>query len=422
MSGVVSALIESIDEHNSRIFKSSLLFALFFIAFTVLFAGQAFAGTISVSSEPIARGSVTPGYDDLVLQAVTMHTETNTAQFYGITINEFGTSSATSTVSQFRFFRESNNIGRLQIGADTTVTVSPTFFDAETVNFQLTAPVTITTSETTFYIVYSIDNTATTGFTIGSNLVDEGSISVGAGDAVSPFTNLSSREITVVPTPHATDIEPSPFSAQTNLCQLCHAVHIAPDFRESYGFTSETVNRFTLTQPYFEAPTAINTMDSDAYNALCFNCHDGTGSATDIKSLYNDVSVNYAGHETSSTGTSITGFKPPPSGETYSAGKKMPCMVCHDIHGSELNNYKMMSDSLYEYSTDNGWVDPNDNGRIDFGNEPCEVCHASTDDTTRTIEVMGIDLHDIPVTHEDTDTYSGDCISGGCHGDPHALD
>jgi hypothetical protein len=398
------------------------MLVLFVFAFVLLLSGQSFAATVHVSSDPIARGSVTPGYDDLVLQAVTMRMDSDTAQLQGFTINEFGTASATATVSQLRLFSETNGIGDLQIGSDTSITVAPTLFIGESTNFTLSAPLTITDTDTTLYIVYSIQNTAQTGYTVGSSLSNDTAITLSVGNTVAPFANLNSREISVVQTPHATDIEPTPFSDQTNLCQLCHAVHIAPDFRDSYGFSTATVNKFSLTQPYFEAPSAINTVSSDAYNALCFSCHDGTGSATDVKGLYNSTTVDFAGHETSETGTSTTGFKAPPAGQSYSANKKMPCLVCHDLHGSEQGNYKIMSDSLYTYSTTNGWVDPNANGRIDFGDEACVVCHTYTDDATRTPEVMGIDLRDIPLTHEDTTTYSGDCISAGCHNNPHALD
>jgi hypothetical protein len=412
---------ESIRKNCCRLSRVNVL-VFFVFAFILLFSGQSFAATVHVSSDPIARGSVTPGYDDLVLQAITMRTDSDTAQLQGITINEFGTASATSTVSQLRLFSETNGIGGLQIGSDTSMTVAPTVFVGESTNFTLSTPLTIADTDTTLYVVYSIRGTAQTDYTVGSSLTNETAITLSVGNTVAPFTSLNSREISVVQTPHATDIEPTPFSDQTNLCQLCHAVHIAPDFRDSYGFSTETVNKFSLTQPYFEAPSAINTTGSDAYNALCFSCHDGTGSATDIKGMYNSATVDFAGHETSETGSSTTGFKAPPAGQSYSANKKMPCLVCHDLHGSERGNYKIMSDSLYTYSTTNGWSDPNANGRIDFGNEACQVCHALTSETTRTVEVMGLNLKDIPATHESTDTYSGDCISAGCHNNPHALD
>jgi hypothetical protein len=413
---VISIQAKAAYENISK-YRGVVTLVLLLSAFLFAFNGNAFAATVHVSSDPIARGSVTPGYNDLVLQALTMRTDSETAQFTAISINEFGTGDATATVRALRFFKETNTLGGLQIGSDSTVTVSTNVFSADTTNFLLSSPEIIDTTNTTFYIVYSIETDTPYDVSIGSNLINQNSITLSAGNTVTNFTNLSSREIMIVATPHATDIEPTPFSEQTNLCQTCHSVHIAPDFRESYGFSSTSVNKFTLSQPYFEAPSAINTSSSDSYNALCLNCHDGTGSATDIKSKYNSVAVDYPGHLTANDGTQTVGFKPPPSGESYNANLKMPCLICHDLHGSELGNYKIMSDSLYTYSVSSGWTDTD--GRIGFGDEPCLVCHIRAGDNTRSTTVMGISMDALPITCEETTTAN--CINAGCHNDPHEL-
>jgi len=390
------------------------------ICFFVMLTDIAWANAVLVGSEPVKRGSVTPGSERVVMQTLTLKTDSDSAQLTSVKLNEFGTSDATPTISSVKIYKETNGVGGLQFSGtpDTLLNTTPQTFDADETVFTFETAQVITTSPTTYYIVYSISKSAITNEspTVGSRLNDETYLSVSAPAKVEAFTNLQSREITVVAVPHGSPSNPDAFTA-TNLCQTCHAVHLAPEFGPEFNLTGENRTRRILVQPYFESPSVVNNYPADTYNALCFSCHDGTGASTDIKGLYNttDPNIEYAGHETTRTGSITEGYKPPPSGQQYNAGVKLPCMVCHDAHSSDKANYKMLADNLYDYAINNGWVDPNENGRIDSGDEACLVCHKRSTETERTSIVFGISL-DLPPSHDE----HADCLT--CHNNAHALD
>lgn|GEM_PF-3598012 len=384
------------------------------------------AGTISVSSEPAARGSVTPGTGKLLMQRLVLRTDAGTAQWSAIKLSEFGTSDASPTIEAVTIYKETNGVGDLQFSgtADTTVSASPPTFGADETVFTFGAAQALSETPQTFYIVYKVSKLANTsgGRTIGSRLSDQTYII--ADSTVGAFTNLQSRELTLVSSAHATDANPSPFSSTTNLCQTCHAVHLAPDFGPEFNLTGGDRTRRILKQPYFESPAVLNYYPSDTYNALCFSCHDGTGSNIDIKSKYNSTNPNikYPGHRTKRESTETVGYKPPNAPPNkYFVGTKLPCMLCHDIHTSNRKSHKMLADKLYEYAVAQGWQDPNDNGRIDSTNdEMCVVCHMRPNETTRTaMIVFGYRL--ILPSKPGHDANISGCTNSLCHGNVHEL-
>jgi hypothetical protein len=404
--------------------------ALLAVLFTICLAGPALAAAVTVTSASEKRGSVTPGLDKVLMQSISLRTDTGTTQFSAIKLNEFGSADAVATISAVKIYKETNGVARLQTSGasqDTLLSTNPSTYSSETNTFTFSTAQTLTTSLTVFYIVYDLKATAPTSTTIGSRLVDKNSITVSAGDTVIAFAYLQSREITVVSLPHGsvTADNPSPFSASTNLCQTCHAVHLAPNF-EDQGLTGANATRRLLTQPYFESPAVVNNdtlgggNPSDVYNALCFTCHDGTGSSTDIKSKYNG-NARWAGHETKFGSSVTTGWKPPKTLPGYDAAVKMPCMVCHDVHTSSTTSYKMLADGLVAYAKGQGWQEEPDyvNNRVDNNNEMCLVCHRRPNETSRTAsEVMGIDM--TIVGHEEGQKSTDPCTN--CHTDVHALD
>lgn len=397
--------------------------ALFLV---LLLPATVWAGTISVASEQVKRGSATPGMDKIVMQRLVLKTDSGTAQWSSIKLSEFGTSDATPTIESVKIYKETNGVGDIQFSgtADTSITAAPVTFSTEQTVFTFSAAQTLSVTPQTFYIVYHINPLANTsgGQTVGSRLADESYII--ADSTVEAFTNLQSREITLASTPHATGANPSPFASTTNLCQTCHAVHLAPDFGPEFNLTGSDRTRRLLNQPYFESPSVVNYYPSDTYNALCFSCHDGTGSNIDIKSMYNSTNpaIERPGHKTANESTQTVGYKPPTAEPfKYFVGTKMPCMVCHDIHTSSKNNYKILADNLYDYAIGQGWEDPNANGRIDADNdETCLVCHRRSEETTRTASIVfGYDLSLLsrPEHVEGVST----CTDAACHGDPHEL-
>ena len=423
----------SISIHAGRLPARLLIIVPLAICFMIIFAGIAWADTVMVSSEPEARGSVTSGEDNIVMQRLTLKTGTGNAIWTSLKINEYGTGNATVNVLQVKIYKETNSVGDIQfnISPDTVVPTTPNTatFSAEETDFTFETPQTISTTPDTYYIIYTLSTSADASGspTIGSRLVDQNSITIdttggNSDDIVQNFANLQSHELTLVQTPHGTDVDQSPFSSTTNLCETCHAVHLAPDFGPDFGLTGSDATRRLLVQPYFESPSVVNSKSSDIYNALCFSCHDGTGAGTtvekNIKGLYNSTDTTYTGHQLRVNGTLTTGWKAPPSGQQYNTGVKMPCMVCHDVHTARLGNYKMIADSLYDYAVQNGWNDPDSNNRITDSNESCQVCHKSPTETTRTVEVMGVNIGALPTGPFVDHTGISSCLS--CHGYSHA--
>lgn len=409
---------------KARIPGRRLTVTLLAVLFTLSFAGPALAAAVTVTSSPEKRGSVTPGLDNVVMQKISLRVSTGTTQLTALKLSEFGTADAAATILAVKIYKETNGAAKLQTGGitpDTQLSITPTAFSAESNTFTFSVAETLSAIPTTYYIVYDLKPTAPVGTTIGSSLVDKDSVTVSSEDSVNGFTNLRSREITVVGLPHASVAgnSPSPFSKSTNLCQTCHAVHLAPNFEDT-GLTGTETARRLLTQPYFEKPSIVNTANSDVYNGLCLSCHDGTGAGTDIKSKYNS-GARWAGHLTKNPSTFDTGWKAPPAGQSYDAGKKMPCMVCHDVHVSSTTSYKMLADGLVSYAKGQGWQEEPGyvNNRVDKGNEMCLVCHRRPTETSRTTSsVMGIDM---TIVGHETDAKSTDpCTS--CHADVHALD
>lgn len=405
-------------------FARRLMAMLLAVLFTLSFASSTLAAVVTVTSAPEKRGSVTPGFDGVLMQSISLKTDSGTTQFTAVKISEFGSADAVATILAVKIYKETNGVAKLQTSGtpDTLLSVNPSTYNAETNTFTFSAAQTISTSPSVFYIVYDLKSTAPTGTAIGSRLLDKDSIIISAVDTVTAFAYLQSREITVVTLPHAsvTANQPNPFSAATNLCQACHSVHLAPSFEDT-GLTGANAGRRLLTQPYYESPAIVNSHSSDKYNALCFTCHDGTGSSTNIKAKYNDTRARWAGHLTKFASSVTTGWKAPKSLPAYNAAIKMPCMVCHDVHASSSGNYKMLADGLLAYAKSQGWQEYTGtvNNRIDGNEERCVVCHRRPSETLRTTShVMGINISTL--TGHENYPRTNPCTD--CHPDVHALD
>lgn len=404
------------------------IFGLIFLCQTLGFA-EISSIQLQVSSEPTARGAVTvnsssPSEQNYVaMQAITMQTNVDSATVTALRISEYGSGTAATNVANVYLYKETNGRGGFQgpespsVPSDTLIPMYPETFlsGSEEITFTLSSSEVVTTTPVTYYIVYTVKNTARVGTTVGSRLADESAVAVDPGATVAPFTNLESRLLTIVSSPH------EDFSSATNLCQACHSIHLAPDFSNettlpagnAVGLSTNSI----LNKAYLENPDAVNNYDHKTYNLLCEACHDGTGASSDIKSVYDNASSESAGHKTKNAGTQTAGWKPPLTGKQYNAGVKIPCMVCHDAHGSTKGNDEMLSDGLYDYAISVGWQEETStaNGRIDGNDEKCLVCHRRSNETTRTQSVvMGTTLN-LPTNHDS----KARCISGGCHVDPH---
>lgn len=407
---------------NTRLKHIGFALSLISVTAVVLFGllsetAMAADPKLVVTPQPIARGSVTLGQDYIGVQSITMQADTGNINVTAITINEHGDGTASTNIESAYLYKETNSRSGFQgpnspgVTPDTLLQTQTFPAGEETVTFGSLSE-TISTTPVAYYIVYTLRNTATVGSTLGSRLTDASAITVDIPATVSPFANRESRLLTVVTTPHSG-------YGQTNLCATCHLTHLAPDFSNETTLTAGTENSTNriLNKAYLESPDVVNTTSHQTYNLLCEACHDGTGANTNIKSHY-DGSAKVPGHFTKRASTKDAnspnpGWSPPPAGKQYNAGVKIPCMVCHGVHGSNKSNHKMLADGLYDYALGTGWTDPNGNGKIDNDDERCVVCHEpatnSTTESTRTGTVMGIDMT-MPTTHDRT----SNCL--GCHG------
>ncbi|MCL5292038.1 MAG: hypothetical protein M1548_05855 [Actinobacteria bacterium] len=382
---------------------------------------------VTVTSQTVARGSVTAtataGQDYVVMQAITLKTNSGNASWTGFTLTEYGSGTATTNVANVYLVKETNSKAGYQspqepvASLDTTITITPATYSAESQAFTLTTAETINTTGATYYIIYNIKNTATVGTTVGSRLADQTAITVGAPYTVVSFTNLQSNLLTVVSTPH------TGFANSTNLCETCHSTHLAPDFSNDTTLPAAGVNstRRILNKAYLESPSVVNNYDHKTFNLLCEACHDGTGAVKNIKADYepdSDPAKNTEGHQLWRESTQTIGYKPPPAplpANKYNIGAKIPCMVCHDAHGSTKGNSKMLADGLHTYATSKGWSDGGD-GKITAGtDEICLVCHKRSGDAARESTVLGIDL----IISNATQNHSSITGCTGCHGKVH---
>ncbi|MCL6471565.1 MAG: cytochrome c3 family protein [Firmicutes bacterium] len=408
---------------------SYILLILVATAAICILPQAALAAQLTVISEPVARGSVTTnassGQTYIPMQAITLMADSGSITVTAIQIAEYGDGVASTNIANVWIYKETNSRAGFQspnapdITPDTLVATSPGTFQSgeETTTFSFTVSQTVTTEPSVYYIVYKIKNSATVGTTVGSRLENESAILVSGGDTVAAFSNLQSRLLPIVSSPHGT------FSTTSNLCQVCHTVHLAPDFSNETTLSAGTTFMI-LNRSYLKDPDTVNNYSHTAYNYLCEACHNGTGASTDIKADYDDsYSPETAGHltkhastydESTSSGT----WSPPPAGKHYNAGVKIPCSICHDVHVSNKGNSKMLADGLYDYQTKpvaqggGGWTDPNGDGKITAGtDEVCLVCHARPTESNRNSIVMGIKLS-INVTSPNHDTRTG-CTK--CH-------
>ncbi|MHB0977671.1 MAG: cytochrome c3 family protein [Candidatus Aquicultorales bacterium] len=396
---------------------------------------------VMVKSQPVARGSVTVGQAYVVMQSLDLRTNSGTTSWTGFTLDEYGSGSAVENILKVRLYKETNGKPGLQgpesqaAVLDTEVPTAPLTFSAETQSFTLSASQAVTQSSSAYYIVYCLaPSSQVSGITLGSRLANQNAISLGGGElvmastsrfqaqdtgqaegyVVEGFTNLQSNELGIVASPH------SGFGITTNLCETCHSTHMAPSFSNDTQIPQGSLSTHRiLNKAYLESPDAVNNFDHKTTNLLCEACHDGTGASTNIKADYEpdgEPALNTEGHQTKSVGSQTTGWKAPPAGKQYNAGVKIPCMTCHDAHGSTKANSKMLADGLYDYAKTAGWVEQTADNKITSGtDEVCRVCHYRTTDAGQTTTVMGNSLQ-ISNAVQDHSSASG-CM--GCHSKPH---
>jgi len=188
------------------------------------------------------------------------------------------------------------------------------------------------------------------------------------GEPVAGFTWSFTTGSTPLFSPHGNYI------SNSSACKSCHQTHTA----EGKGL----LNKSTQTQ-------------------VCYTCHDGSGSSTNLKETLNQTGATHSYHPIMDTGN--------PNIMTSS----MECTDCHNPHGDKDGQGQYYPNLL----------------RADF----CIVCHSSTDPNgwdksaykSSIHDDKGIDCNSCHASHsspntrlktlaEDTPTANNECLS--CHG------
>ncbi len=174
------------------------------------------------------------------------------------------------------------------------------------------------------------------------------------------------------------------FNQNSDYCRVCHSISIK-ELRES------------KTEDFGEDKVSIYS--------LCFNCHDGSQATTDILSQYNNQG-KYRGHKTKKKGK-------------LEAGTSLPCMVCHDVHASNYQNFAFLSDEVYRKAVTEGYKDPQQDNKVsNDGREMCLICHRGTDNDGLSV-VFDIDLGQPPekTKGHDLGDKKQPCLN--CHDNSH---
>jgi predicted CXXCH cytochrome family protein len=148
------------------------------------------------------------------------------------------------------------------------------------------------------------------------------------------------------------------------------------------------------------SPQSYPTATSYQAVALCIDaCHDADGPGPDVAQHY-ESSGSFAGHRIN--------YDPDIVADTstayYQQGDQMPCYECHNPHGSQRGNYRMMADELSDTTATTK-------------REFCESCHRDYDSTEPTPTVAGMTMRKLPTNTSHASSSTADCE--GCHEEVH---
>lgn len=139
-------------------------------------------------------------------------------------------------------------------------------------------------------------------------------------------------------------------------CKTCHEPH-----GTQYG--KMLVERYTF---------PIVTDNSAENFSLCFNCHDGSSGAANIKDFYDGQNE---GHRiVQNNGNGFSKFKDI-NGNPLPTGWKIPCTDCHNPHGNSNSNQEMLSDQLNSRIGVSGLWSDTQKKRV-----TCFACHKPSDE------------------------------------------
>lgn len=129
-------------------------------------------------------------------------------------------------------------------------------------------------------------------------------------------------------------------------------------------------------------------LNATSQDEICFVCHDGTGSQTDIKSIYQSPDI-YAGHRTQ-------------TGGVLPAGSQLFCIDCHTPHDLPAENRHLIKPTLLAPSPGRNYRDV------------CIMCHAN-DPAEPEVRIEGITLSHITTTQDITHAVADTTQCKKCH-------
>jgi len=139
------------------------------------------ADTITVTPTDVAPGTIVQGAD-FALERLSLATAVDEAVWTAITVAKSGTL-ADNKVTAVKIYRDDGS-GSYD-GGDTLITSGADTFTAGSVAITLSAAQTITTTAKVYFVVYTLDPTATVAATIGASVASNASLTVTAPDLVS---------------------------------------------------------------------------------------------------------------------------------------------------------------------------------------------------------------------------------------------
>ena len=148
----------------------------------------------------------------------------------------------------------------------------------------------------------------------------------------------------------ATGVSPhGSYDKATNLCANCHAVHGAA--------TASTGGGKLFTEP--------------TEKQVCYTCHDGTGSAYDVRTGANSTLHAWDFGEATANSTLNVSYHTVPTASSLSGSTTMQCSNCHSAHGIATSGSAFLVVKPLD--------DPGLKGatKVVSGNDYCFTCHTS---------------------------------------------
>ena len=168
--------------------------------------------TVTVTPTNQAAGSVNQG-SDYSVEMLALATNQETATWTAITVTKTGTL-ADAKITTVKIYLDANGNSIYEPGTDTLISAGVTTFSGGTAAITLTSAQTITTTTKRYFIVYTLDATATPSATVGAQVASAAALTLSGVDLVASTnlpansTNSSVTDVADTITVTKTDVAP----------------------------------------------------------------------------------------------------------------------------------------------------------------------------------------------------------------------